>query len=153
MLLATSRLNRHQNWDICYIGENVSVSALRRSLSPTFWPNAARLSSPHHRCWIVLPLKISETRRIFCFLEYSHSPGQADRQWLRTSNHIRPPVTEHPTPTSHHSITHSIYSVNFTNLPISFSRANMCGINKFVHWPYLTTGGFSIFILISRQND
>jgi hypothetical protein len=40
MFLATSR---HPNWDICHIGAQVSLSPRRRSLPPTFWPNAARL--------------------------------------------------------------------------------------------------------------
>jgi hypothetical protein len=64
---------------------------------------------------------------------------------------IRPRFTEHPTPSSYHSITHSILSINFTNLPINFSRANIFDIQKFDHWSYLTTD--KIFILISRQND
>jgi hypothetical protein len=51
---------------------------------------------------------------------------------------IRPPFTEHPTPSFHYSISHSIFS---TNLPINFSRANIYGIQKFDHRPYLTTGG------------
>jgi hypothetical protein len=65
MFLATSRHNHHPNWDICHIRAQVSVSPHRRSLPPTFWPNAAWLSSPHHRCWIILPLKISQTWWIF----------------------------------------------------------------------------------------
>jgi hypothetical protein len=58
---------------------------------------------------------------------------------------MRPPFTEHPTPSSHHSITHSIFSINFTNLPINFSQANIFGIQKFYHWPYPTTGGIFDF--------
>jgi hypothetical protein len=58
---------------------------------------------------------------------------------------IRSSFTEHPTPSSHHSITHSIFSINFTNLPINFSQANIFGIQKFDHWPYLTTGGILDF--------
>jgi hypothetical protein len=30
-------------------------------------------------------------------------------------------------------------------LPINFSRANIFGIKKFDHWPYLTTGGIFEF--------
>jgi hypothetical protein len=41
---------------------------------------------------------------------------------------IRPPFTEHPTPSSHHSITQSMFSINFTNLPVNFSWANIFGI-------------------------
>jgi hypothetical protein len=41
---------------------------------------------------------------------------------------IRPRFTEHPTSSSHHSITHSIFSINFTNLPINLGRAKIFGI-------------------------
>jgi hypothetical protein len=72
--------------------------------------------------------------------ESSHSPGQADRQWLRTGGHFdhrghRPPFTEHPTPSSRHSIAHSIFSINYTNLPINFSRANIFGIKNLITDP------------------
>jgi hypothetical protein len=63
---------------------------------------------------------------------------------------IRPHLTEHPTPFSQHSITHTIFIINFTNLPINFSQAKIFGIQKFDH---SQLAGFSIFVLISRQND
>jgi hypothetical protein len=66
---------------------------------------------------------------------------------------IRPTFAEHPTPSSHHSITNRIFSIKFTNLPINFSRANIFGIKKFDHCHISQLAGFSIFILISRQND
>jgi hypothetical protein len=46
---------------------------------------------------------------------------------------IRPPFTEHPTPSSHHSITHSIFATNFINMPMNFSQANIFGIQTFIH--------------------
>jgi hypothetical protein len=137
MLVAIFRHNRHTNWDIFYIGAQVSVSPRRRSLPPTFWPNAVRLSSSHHRCWIVLQLKVS----------LSVEKGEfAYRQWLRRAVpsiiivDIRHPFTEHRTPSSHKFITHSILSINLTNLPINFSRAKIFDIQIFYHWPYLATG-------------
>jgi hypothetical protein len=165
MLLATSRQNRHPNWDICHIGAQVSVSP-RRSLPPMFWPNAARLSSPHHRYRIVLPLqKVREMCTQLIHGESSvfsnlliHLVKQIGSDWRRTATSIiivdiRPPFTEHPALSSHHSITHRIFSINFTNLPVKFSRANIFGIQKFDYWPYLTTYGIFFFILISRQNE
>jgi hypothetical protein len=65
---------------------------------------------------------------------------------------IRPPFTEHPTPSSHHSITHSIFSINFTNLPINFIRASILAYKNLITDRILQLAGFSIFILISRQN-
>jgi hypothetical protein len=65
---------------------------------------------------------------------------------------IRPPFTEHPTPSSHHSITHSIFSINFTNLPINFSRANVFGIQNLITDHISQLAQSFIFILISRQN-
>jgi hypothetical protein len=66
---------------------------------------------------------------------------------------IRPPFTEHPTTSSHHSITHSIFSINFTNLPINVSQANILALKNMITDRISQLAEFSIFILISRQND
>jgi hypothetical protein len=58
---------------------------------------------------------------------------------------IRLLFTEHRTPSSHHSTTDSIFTINFTNLQINISQANIFGIQKFDHWSYLTTGGIFDF--------
>jgi hypothetical protein len=63
---------------------------------------------------------------------------------------IRLPFTEHRTPSSHHSITVSIF---FTNLPINISQANILAFKNLITDRISQLAGFSIFILISRQND
>jgi hypothetical protein len=158
MFLATSRRNDHPNWDICHMGAKVCVSPRRRSMPQTFWPNAARLSSPHHLCWIALPLKISLSGEkcessVFSNLLIhlvKQSAVNKDGRPLRSSSwtFALPSLN-----ILHHLLTIpqlSIFSINVTNLPINFSRANVFGIQKFDHWPYLTTGGIFDFLTLFK---
>jgi hypothetical protein len=57
------------------------------------------------------------------------------------------------TPPSHHSITHSVFSINLTKLPINFCRANILAFRNLITDRISQVAGFSIFVLISRQND
>jgi hypothetical protein len=61
------------------------------------------------------------------------SSGQGQAATSIINMDIRPPFTEYPAPSSHHSITHSIFSINFTDLPMNLSRANISGFQKFDH--------------------
>jgi hypothetical protein len=46
-----------------------------------------------------------------------------------------------------------MFSIKFTNLSINFSWANIFGIQKWITGRISQLAGFSIFALISTQND
>jgi hypothetical protein len=154
MLLATSRHNHHLNWDICRIrtpsfciplSKKSAVNVLTQWCTVVFMISCSKEREMCGKCLLSSDMVNLLFSPIFSFTWSSRSAVTKDGWPLQSLSW----TFVIPTPSSHHSITHSIFSLN---LPINFSQANIFGIQKFYHWPYLTTGGVFIFILISRQN-
>jgi hypothetical protein len=145
MFLATSRHNRHQNWDMSYRGTSFCIPLVEEDCCQTTSHTICDIASAlwwFHAVWnekCVLSSDMVNVRfsRIFSFTWSSRSAVTKDGWPLRSSSwtFVLPSLN-----ILHHLLTIQYFSINFTNLPINFSRANIFGIQKFDHLSYLTTG-------------